>query len=96
MRTRRRRNGAYRSRAQPAYAKSSQHVRDMPYGRRAQDRGYLNQQLDRRRRAKRENHLTELGEKQRRDGAGDNAAAATGERGSANCDGGNGSQSGKY
>ena len=46
----------------------------------------------RRRRAKGENHLTKLGQEQRRHGAGNDASAAAGEWGSADRDGGNRSQ----
>src|SRR5277367_671633 len=84
-----RRKGTHRSCAQPAYADSSHHVRHMPYGRRAQDRGYLNQQLDRRPGAESENHLTQLSQEQRRHGAGDDAAATAGEWGSTHRNGGN-------
>ena len=61
----------------------------VPYDGGAQNRAYLDKQLNGRPAAKRENHLAELSKEERRDGASDHVAAAAGERGSAYRDGGN-------
>ena len=52
------------------------------------DRRALDEELDRRRGADRQDELTELGEEQRGDGAGDDAADATGQGRAAENDGG--------